>query len=109
MLHNAHFEFNFTTRWLDAKKVLADVSIPPLTSTTLAVPHASMPYSIPAVQYHLICHMYQTSIYWPHICRGKKAAKLWLRSNPQLNKHEGHLQVGRLGDICLLRQSTLLF
>ena len=68
--------------------------------------------SIPAVQYRLICHVSNANfnVLPSHMLWKKESAAvmLWLLSNPQLNKHKGHLQVGRQRDVCLSRQSTSL-
>lgn len=68
--------------------------------------------SIPAVQYSLICHVLNANfnVLPPHMLwKGESATvMLWLLSNPQLNKHRGHLQVGRHRDVCLSRRSTSL-
>lgn len=68
--------------------------------------------STPAAQYHLICHVSNANfnVLPSHMPWKKESATvmLWLLSNPQLNKHRGHLQVGRLWHVCLSRQSTSL-
>lgn len=68
--------------------------------------------SIPAVQYSLICHVLNANfnVLPSHMLWKKESATvmLWLPSNPQLNKHRDHLQVGRHWDVCLSGQSTSL-
>ncbi len=68
--------------------------------------------STPAVENRLICHVSNANfnVVPSHMPWKKESATvmLWLLSNPQLNKHRGHLQVGRHWDVCLSRQSTSL-
>lgn len=83
-----------------------------LPSTIPAVPHPAMLYQHPAVQYRLICHVSNANfnVLPSHMLQKTESAAVmpWLPSNPQLNKHKGHLQVGRHWDVCLSRQSTSL-
>lgn len=84
-----------------------------LPSTTPSAPHSAMPYQHPccSIQSHLSCIKCKFQrIALTYAVEKKECGTVmrWLLSNPQLNKHRGHLQVGRHWDVCLSRQSTSL-
>lgn len=105
----------WATQWFDEEGFLAGTKCPCPSS----YPQPYRLYliqpcltSIPAVQYSLICHVSNANfnVLPSHMLWKKESATvmLWLLSNPQLNKHRGHLQVGRHWDVCLSRLSTSL-